>query len=125
VRPLLLLVELLGQVARHGLVRARLVPRPSASLHSLSLSVWPRLYIQTVVVIGATAFLLRTSAAAAAAALGSPDVSRLPLVAPTVRPGPETLDVGFDVPLPSFAMRVGIEAFVAWLGAAPKVRPAP
>lgn len=59
-------------------------------------------------------FTLRTSAAAAAAALGSFAPS-LPPVPPTVRPGPVTFGFALD----------GTDALVAGAGAEPSVRPAP
>lgn len=62
---------------------------------------------------------LRTSAAAAAAALGS-FAPPLLLDPPTVRPGPVTF--GFAA---SLATPAGMEALVAGAGAEPSVRPAP
>lgn len=62
-------------------------------------------------------FSVRTSAAAAAADLGS-----LPeLLSPNVLGGPPTTRFGVD---PAFAL-AGTEAFVAGAGADPRVRPGP
>ena len=62
---------------------------------------------------------VRTSAAAAAADLGS-----LPeLLSPSVLGGPPTMRFGVD---PAFALALaGTEAFVAGAGAEPRVRPGP
>jgi hypothetical protein len=82
-------------------------------------------HIQAVTVMGLTAllgFTLRTSAAAAAAVLGSSAPS-LPPAPPTVRPGPVTF--GFALDPPALATCVGMEALVAGAGADSKVRPAP
>lgn len=64
---------------------------------------------------------VRTSAAAAAAALGSFPA----LLPPTACAGPPTFGFDFEAALPSFVTRAGSEAVVAGAGAEAKVRPLP
>lgn len=108
---LLLLLELLGQISCHGFVRAGLIKMMLRSATARPI------HNQGITVMGLMALFgitVRTSAAAAAAALGS-FAPLLPAGPPTVRPGPVTF---------GFAL-AGIEALVAGVGAASRVRPAP